>query len=324
MSLLDSDSNGLSEMWMGEILGVAIEVYMARARRAENSPDKDKLTACWRIAHDIASLSACCSAFEDCQEGEVYDLDAIWQLIGMTSWFIILIEKLLKQCVMADGHPVPLPVKTIEADISFEHPIFLLLAHPYALSRVQTVLAHVRRFRRHVAGVSAKGENSQIAKDVLIDVIDGCGANLDILGPVLSDVLRDTKTLSVDDLRRSLVSCCPVPALRVHMRKEVDRVLNSKVIDRPRLFVKPGDLIDGISCISMVEHHIKEKDMDIVSKGLLLHSKSGNLCLRCGGKSEVLVEGTGEAGDASLRWRTWEKAWTRRCVCGGTWIHSSV
>ena len=131
----------------------------------------------------------------------------------------------------------------------------------------------------------------------------------------------------VQELRRSLASCAPVPALKPHIRKAIDKILGSKAIDRARLFIKPSDLIDGVTRLSVSEPGLragKGKDIDVVNKGLLLPRLPGNVCLRCGGRSEVGMEGAAAVGmgvsaEGSVRWQTWQKIWKWRCVCGGQW-----
>jgi hypothetical protein len=82
--------------------------------------------------------------------------------------------------------------------------------------------------------------------------------------------------------------------------------------------VKPSDLADGISRMSLAGSASKEKEKDVVSKGLLAQSGMSSFCIRCGGKSEVGGD-VRVAGHLSLRWKSWERVWTIRCTCGGLW-----
>lgn len=102
----------------------------------------------------------------------------------------------------------------------------------------------------------------------------------------------------------------------------MDKVLSSDVIDRLRLFIKPSDLIDGVSRLSVTEQ-VKEQESDVVSKGVLLHTGVTITCLRCGGQSEIGGEGS-VAGHTSMKWHAWEKIWATRCVCGGPWIRPTI
>lgn len=55
------------------------------------------------------------------------------------------------------------------------------MVHPYVLKHMLIAVDHVKRFRDHIGSLSAKGENAQIAKDVLMDAIDYSGIHLDVL-----------------------------------------------------------------------------------------------------------------------------------------------
>lgn len=88
---MEADSNGLMEMWTAELLGIAAEVYRyapttqniivlthqttsARTQRLDRGPEQELCEARRQTALGIASLSACCGAFDTCREGDVYDL----------------------------------------------------------------------------------------------------------------------------------------------------------------------------------------------------------------------------------------------------------
>ncbi|KAI0636718.1 hypothetical protein C8Q77DRAFT_1051073 [Trametes polyzona] len=346
---MENDSYGLMEMWTSELVGIATEVYSSRERRLDRGPEKDLCAARWRTAHEIASLKACCGAFFACQEGDAYDLDAVWQLVGLSGWILELVERLFRECVLIGDNPTAAPSTPKDRDVpdalSLDSPIFLHLAHPYALGRLQNAIEHVKRFRDHVGKLTAKGENSHIAKDVLTDITDCSGVDLQPLGPLLAEILQDCKQLdgsfasprfcplntdfarpTAQDLRRSLAGCSPVPALKAHVHKAIGKILNSKAIDRARLFIKPSDLVDGVTQLSIAEpgaRTLKGKDVDVVSKGLLLPRQPGIVCLRCGGRSEVALENGAAATEGSVRWQFWQRAWRWRCVCGGQWVHST-
>lgn len=121
----------------------------------------------------------------------------------------------------------------------------------------------------------------------------------------------------VDDARKSLACCQPTPAMTGSLRQIIQKLTSSSVIDKPRLFIKPSDLVDGFSGLSLVDRPSKEKAKDVVSKGLLVQHGVTSVCLRCHG--ETKVRGEVGVGHISLRWRTWEKIWAARCICGGLW-----
>ncbi|KAI9057915.1 hypothetical protein FKP32DRAFT_1582820 [Trametes sanguinea] len=317
-AIMESDSYGLMEMWTAELLGVATEIYKSRVQRLDRVPEKELCASRWQAAHDVVSLAACCRAFDACHEGDAYDLDAVWQLVGLSGWVLELVEKLFKECILIGDVPA---ATSSTSTLSLDNPIFLLLVHPYALSRLHNALEHIKRFRDHVGKLAAKGENSHIARDVLMDITDCSGVELQPLGPLLSEVLQDCKVLDAQELRRSLASCSPTPAFKPHVRKAIDKILASKVIDRARLFIKPSDLVDGVTRLSPTDlspRITKGKDIDVVNKGLLMPRQPGNVCLRCGGRSEVGMESAGPA-QGSVRWQIWQRMWRWKCVCGGQW-----
>jgi hypothetical protein len=122
--------------------------------------------------------------------------------------------------------------------------------------------------------------------------------------------------IAVSDRRRSLALCHPTDSMAVTARKVIQKLTNSSVLDKPTLFIKMWDLVDGSS---LSERIIKEKDRDVVSKGFLQRGGPTLRCQGCGGRSEVGGD-INVADHISRRWRAWERLWTARCICGGTWI----
>lgn len=109
--------------------------------------------------------------------------------------------------------------------------------------------------------------------------------------------------------------------MRSHLQKVIQKITERKVIDRPALFLKPHDLVDGIARLSMSAQR-KEKAKDIVTKALLVGQSPQLTCLRCGGKTELGTDARSH-GSSLTRWRAWEKTWQYRCVCGGPWASVS-
>ena len=268
-------------------------------------------------------------------------LDAVWQLLGMTTWVIEFIEKLFKECIFVGERPDSGPSTSKDtAGTTLDSPIFLHLSHPYALSRLQAAAKHIKRFHDQVAKLPPKGENSHIARDVLIDSTEGSGVDLALLVPLLADIMQDCKKLdgsrlpfttpsctdafpiTAQDLRRSLASCAPAPALRPHLRRSIDRIVASKAIDRARLFVKPADLSDGLARLALADRQgvlRPDPKLDVVRKGLLWRQPNSGLCTRCGGRSDVIAERKAGYEAQLSRWQVYEKGWQQRCVCGGLW-----
>ncbi|KAG8217710.1 hypothetical protein J3R82DRAFT_5866 [Butyriboletus roseoflavus] len=184
------------------------------------------------------------------------------------------------------------------------------------------------------------GENSQIARDILMDVIGCSGLDLRGIEEILKSALLDAQSLTEqifhvdsvippptfatgDETRMSLSKCHPVPAQYPLLRKVVNAMYTSTAIDKARLFIKAADLIDAFASLSTSEESGKLQDRDVVTKSVLIRHIPGLLCLRCGYRSEIGGE-VSVAGHVSLRWRTWEKMWASRCICGGAWISGNV
>jgi hypothetical protein len=130
--------------------------------------------------------------------------------------------------------------------------------------------------------------------------------------------LSATYLAPADESRKALASCMPTAGMDSSLRKVIQKLINSSVIDKPRLFIKPSDLVDVIAQLSLG----KATQKDVITKGLMVNRGAGLVCLRCDGRSEVGGE-FAVAGHVSLRWRAWEKTWTSRCICGGYWTTRS-
>ncbi|KAJ7709826.1 hypothetical protein B0H17DRAFT_1029380 [Mycena rosella] len=303
-------------------LGLVLETYRMRALKMHSGIEREILTARWQTAHDMCSLASCNAAFEDCKDGDAFDLDAVWQLVGLSTWVVAFIEKLLKECVLAsdlagprdqddlfDSKPSS-PVHVAQLPSTLLH-----LAHPYALRSLHAALSNVTRFKNKIGSLSASEENSQIAKSVLVDLIDCSGVDLNALEPLLADLLVEAKKFSAEETRRSLTLCEPTTLMRSHINNAIDKVAYAPVVDKPRLFIKPFELMDGVP---QIFEGRKDKAKDVISKGTLTGRAQGVVCLRCGGQSEV--GGDIPAAHASKVWQAWERMWIKYCICGGAWV----
>lgn len=75
-----------------------------------------------------------------------------------------------------------------------ETPILLYIGHPYALEKLRVLLTHVKKLRLFIGQLSARGENAQIARDVLVDLVDYAGFDIDALCLFLAERAQDAST----------------------------------------------------------------------------------------------------------------------------------
>lgn len=95
------------------------------------------------------------------------------------------------------------------------------------------------------------------------------------------------------------------------------------MINKMTLFIKPGDLVDDVINLNIGTGTVsKQQNEDIVTKGVMPTQSPHLTCLRCGGSS-VAVSTPSLAESTSDQWKVWEKMWTLKCVCGGSWISAT-
>lgn len=217
-----------------------------------------------------------------------------------------------------------------------ESPILLHLSHPLALLQFSSALAQMNQFRGYLGSLSARGENAQIARDVLIDLVDNSGIDFGALVLLLSECLEGCQLLdsksthfsssmssmmlrelppSEDEFQRGLALCQPTPTMHSHLMKVIDKLTHSTILNKSSLFIKPFDLVDGVGRLSVA--HKKDHDKDVVSKQILIGVPNVT-CLHCAGRSDVGRD-PGHEGKPPSRWHVWEKIWVLHCVCGGPW-----
>jgi hypothetical protein len=218
------------------------------------------------------------------------------------------------------------------AFLSLDIPILLHLAHPQALNGIRVAVSHVHRFWNYLKSLSPAGESATIAKDMLIDLVDCSGVDLTCLDPLLDPSSSSIDEISgvcfvgnpkhfaysfsAEDARRNLAICKPTPSSMTLLRKMIQQINTSKVLNKARLFIKPFELVDGMGRLS-IDAPRKEKERDVISKAILPKRGLGLTCLRCGGQYEM------QRSPSSLRWYGWEKLWMKRCVCGGVWLRQA-
>ncbi|PBK78348.1 hypothetical protein ARMSODRAFT_947241 [Armillaria solidipes] len=328
LTIVETQSRGKLGTLTWQTLGVALEVYRLRSLRAKDENDRDNLTARWQTAHDLCSLAACNAAFEDCMDHDGLDFHAVWQFIGVCGWVVNFVEKVMKEAMLTNATNKPSSSETddlfgaesIASTDHYEVPCLLHIVHPRALVNLKQALNNVRNFRSTLGSLTTRGENSQIARDVLVDLVDCSGVDLNALDPLLDEFILKSKGIEVEETRRSFALCEPTTSMEPRLQENVKRLCESGVISKSRLYIKPHELIDGFENLSL-EGPRKEQDKDVVSKGVLMKRQPCVRCLRCDGLSEAAKDGTRSgAGSVSLRWRTWERKWVPGCVCGGLWV----
>lgn len=100
-----------------------------------------------------------------------------------------------------------LSFKAQSDDQTLNSPILLHLAHPFTLQNFISALKHVKEFRAFLGSLPAGGENSQIAKEVLVDLVDCSGVDLTGLISALEEVLERVQRLD----RELLIFCVFLP-----------------------------------------------------------------------------------------------------------------
>ncbi|KAL1747551.1 hypothetical protein HDZ31DRAFT_61174 [Schizophyllum fasciatum] len=344
------------------VLGLAVEVYRSRAQRVKDE-EKTDFGLRWRAGRDMCSLFAMQLAFEYCADEEgKYDLAALWQLVGLCTWFMGYLERLMKVTVQHGN--LAAPEKATEEDDLFgslpspatpsscapavadaaPSPTLLPFTHVALVETLSHVAQQVNKLRGQVETAQITDERSFMAKHVLVDLIDCAGVSLKEMEPLLDEV----KTMVADSIdetqqRLSLVSCKPTHESRQTVHAIARKITTSPVLDKMRLFIRPADLVDGMGSMSLTGFDAsslddagtplpesssgssgmrKDRDRDVVTKAPLGQQPGGLVCLRCGGRSD-LPSDLEDKAIACQGWRIWEGRWARECICGGAWISAA-
>lgn len=210
--------------------------------------------------------------------------------------------------------------------------MLLFLIHPLPFFILHHSVSHVNRLRGQLSQSPPKKHSDNIARHTLIDLLDSCGVDFqqfetflvehqdDIRkhakGTYLLDFTHLPNSRLVDDARRIMATCQPSDALKPVLRQAIRKIANSPAVDKPRLFIKPADLVSGVAAFPGKE----ERERDVVTKAFLLKKTNVNVCLRCGGKSEIGLE----AQSRSVKWMAWEGYAHMVCICFGPWATVAV
>ncbi|THH09465.1 hypothetical protein EW145_g1983 [Phellinidium pouzarii] len=345
LSNFNASNNGLTGMWTNELLGTAVEIYHARSLSSQKESEKGDFLSRYQVGHEICSLKACNDVWEDTYDSKGYDINAVWCLTSLCSYFIEILEKLLKECVEFAGDvslleslksaggtgEAPQPLASPKTGLKYDNnpftgrpplkpsPIDLNcslthLIHPYTLDNLYCFLQHVRRFRAYLGAIAKQDEHHQMAKEMLIDIVDSSGIDLEALDRVLSDIRDEVKANAERDpdlARRCLVSLKPPSQYATLLQKFIVKIMQAQLVDKSRLFIKPDDLVDSILGLSVGEAGTVP-DSDVISKGLRPRLKPPLSCVRCSGKSEINNEAF--PGHASAPWLAWERSWQTHLI----------
>ena len=157
-------------------------------------------------------------------------VEAVWQLVGISQWALGFTETLMKQCILLNATSTSESLNEPKMDVQsdgedlfgsapskhfvgarfflaktdpfaaspafevgspiLETPTLLHIGHPYALANLHTILTHIKNLRSFVGQLSARGENAQIARDVLVELVDFSGFDIDALCVFLAECIQ--------------------------------------------------------------------------------------------------------------------------------------
>jgi hypothetical protein len=85
--------------------------------------------------------------------------------------------------------------ETCRSPSPFDCPILLHLVHPLTLANLIGLTIHVNRFYHSLNSFTPKGENSQIARDILVDLIGCSGLNFKGLEDIFKGAALDVRSI---------------------------------------------------------------------------------------------------------------------------------
>ncbi|KAF9052872.1 hypothetical protein BJ165DRAFT_1523627 [Panaeolus papilionaceus] len=323
-----------------EILGICVEVYEERSKHTKEETEKETLKRKSEVAHDILSILVCRSAFQQCVEGETYDLDAVWHLIAISTWIVGFTEKLMTTCVLSFEFVGDLkwPADEIailnKASLCLNTPAFLLFCHPLAIAAFVKCLHHLKNFRNYLGSLPAGGDAAHIAQSVLVDLIDCSGVDFSALLNIFEESVPMLASIDVTEQQRALTLCQPATSTYPYLSKVLWKITQtSGVLNRSALFLKASDMVDSIMRLSLGDSgprtglassfNQKDEERDVVTKGVLTKNGPHDICLRCGGATCIEKKITISTPSTLQKWGFWERKWFARCICGGIWMSSN-
>ena len=74
--------------------------------------EKEELQLRCAIGQELCSFYACIKAWEYLEFDGGYEMDAVWYLTGLCGYFLEVLQKLLKECVIFASHDTQISIST--------------------------------------------------------------------------------------------------------------------------------------------------------------------------------------------------------------------
>lgn len=104
--------------------------------------------------------------------------------------------RLTKNHILMATYSDPLETELKRAATSDTYYNLLHLIHPFPLECLINLTRHVARLRLWLAMITAKSDKAQMAKEMLLDIVDSSGINLEVVVKSLMEFRADVKSHS--------------------------------------------------------------------------------------------------------------------------------
>lgn len=94
------------------------------------------------------------------------------------------------------SYPDPLESELKKAANADTYYNLLHLIHPFSLECLINLTRHVAKLRLFLTMISAKSEKAQMSKEMLLDIVDTSGINLEVVVKSLMEARADVKSHS--------------------------------------------------------------------------------------------------------------------------------
>ncbi|KZP00712.1 hypothetical protein CALVIDRAFT_533049 [Calocera viscosa TUFC12733] len=324
--------------WTNRFVEYLVGIYRA-------CPDPEVASAWW-ICYDITKLVACERAFlvsrqkreDKAADGTrstivVFETKNTWNLIAWADWFLDLCKRIVADAIVqrawelwdehgaAESPSGPKNERTPPASA-------LLLVHPMSLSLLVFTLKYVREFIEWMSKIAATTEQAYIVQCTLQDTVDRSFLDLSALEEVLGGVQNLCKvhfgnsTNPLLDFREAFISVS-VPKPLCSLSLEIGRLLtgHASLANKIALLISPSDLLQTMLLPSSDNANDSEAKKDVIARLTLRPGAVIRTCLRCGGRNEA--NGPGKRLP-SISWLFYEEVFSKKCLCGGSWVRGNV